>query len=116
MPTGHSRLLLAIALALLPLACTESVEDPNTLVMNNNTEPQTLDPGLEKGQPEYNVTINLFEGLTTYDPKDLTVKPGVADSWKATENGLVYTFHLRECTWSNGDPVTARDFEWSWKR
>jgi len=112
-----TRSILSIACAtVLFYGCGSEFEDPGTLVMNNNTEPQTLDPGLEKGQPEYNVTINLFEGLTTYDPKDLTVKPGVADSWKVAENGTVYTFHLRDCKWSNGDPVTARDFEWSWKR
>src|ERR1041384_692389 len=116
MPTGIARLFFALGLAVLPLSCTESAEDPNTLVMNNNTEPQTLDPGLEKGQPEYNITIALFEGLTTYDPQTLKPKPGVAEKWEVSEDGTVYTFHLRDCKWSNGDPVTARDFEWSWKR
>jgi oligopeptide transport system substrate-binding protein len=91
-------------------------EDPDTLVINNSTEPQTLDPGLEKGQPEYRITIALFEGLTVYDPKDLSVRPGVAESWEVSADGTVYTFHLRDAKWSNGDPLGARDFEWSWKR
>lgn len=113
---GASRLLLAAAL-LVAGACNKTpTDDPNTLIINNSAEPQTLDPALEKGQPEYHVTLALFEGLTVYDPKDLSVKPGVAEKWELSADGTVYTFHLRPAKWSNGDPVTARDFEWSWKR
>jgi len=114
---GVPRLLLAAALFAFAGACSRSsADDPNTLIINNSTEPQTLDPALEKGQPEYHVTIALFEGLTVYDPKDLSPKPGVAERWELSPDGTVYTFHLRPAKWSNGDPVTARDFEWSWKR
>jgi oligopeptide transport system substrate-binding protein len=114
---GASRLLLATFLVLLAIAgCSGPADDPNTLIINNSTEPQTLDPALEKGQPEYHVTIALYEGLTVYDPKDLSVKPGVAESWEVSADKTVYTFHLRPSKWSNGDPVTAHDFEWSWKR
>ncbi|HZE99637.1 MAG TPA: peptide ABC transporter substrate-binding protein [Planctomycetota bacterium] len=112
---GVPRLLLSIVLAGVA-ACGGAAEDPNTLIVNNSTEPQTLDPALEKGQPEYHITIALYEGLTVYDPKDLSVKPGVAESWELGGDGTVYTFHLRPAKWSNGDPVTAADFEWSWKR
>jgi oligopeptide transport system substrate-binding protein len=112
---GIPRLLLSIALV-LAAGCGGAGEDPNTLVINNSTEPQTLDPALEKGQPEYHVTLALYEGLTVYDPKDLSVKPGVAEKWEVSDDGTVYTFHLRPAKWSNGDPVTAQDFEWSWKR
>ena len=110
------RFLLAAIASLLVFGCSKSSEDPNTLVINNSTEVQTLDPGIEKGQPEYHVTLALFEGLTVYDPKDLSVKPGVAEKWDISADGTVYTFHLRNAKWSNGEPVTARDFEWSWKR
>src|SRR5882672_1122209 len=112
---GVPRLLLSIVLAGVA-ACGGAAEDPNTPIVNNSTEPQTLDPALEKGQPEYHITIALYEGLTVYDPKDLSVKPGVAESWELGGDGTVYTFHLRPAKWSNGDPVTAADFEWSWKR
>jgi oligopeptide transport system substrate-binding protein len=107
-------LLVATALPFLP-GCGKS-DGPAAFVVNNGAEPQTLDPGLEKGQVEYHITITLFEGLTTYDAKDLSVKPGVAERWDVSPDGLCYTFHLRPAKWSNGDPVTAQDFEWSWKR
>lgn len=110
------RSLLSAVASFLFFGCSRNAEDPNTLIINNNTEVQTLDPGVEKGQPEYHVTLALFEGLTVYDPKDLSVKPGVAEKWSISGDGAVYTFHLRDAKWSNGDPVTARDFEWSWKR
>src|SRR5436190_1069050 len=112
---GVPKLLLAVAL-LAVAGCPGPVDDPNTLVINNSTEPQTLDPALEKGQPEYHITLALYEGLTVYDPKDLSVKPGVAESWDLSADGTEYTFHLRPAKWSNGDPVTAADFEYSWKR
>lgn len=110
------RILIIGVSAILLSGCSPASEDPNTLIINNSTEPQTLDPGIEKGQPEYRITLGLFEGLTVYDPKDLSPKPGVAERWDLSDDGTVYTFHLRESQWSNGDPVTARDFEWSWKR
>jgi oligopeptide transport system substrate-binding protein len=91
--------------------------DVPVLIINNAAEPQTLDPGIEKGVPEARINVCVFEGLTNYDPKDLTPKPGVAETWDLSADGTVYTFHLRPTAkWSNGDPVTATDFEWAWKR
>ncbi|WP_166354153.1 peptide ABC transporter substrate-binding protein [Phytoactinopolyspora limicola] len=62
--------------------------------------------------------IGLWEGLVVADANDpIQVVPGVAESWDISGDGLIYTFHLRgEARWSNGDPVTANDFEWNWKR
>ena len=106
----------AFALFLLFGCSSKSGDDPNTLVINNSTEPRSIDPGLESSQPDYRITLALFEGLAVYDPKDLTVKPGVAEKWDINADSTVYTFHLRAAKWSNGDPVTAHDFDWSWKR
>jgi oligopeptide transport system substrate-binding protein len=87
------------------------------LVFNNGAEPQTLDPALMSGVPEHRIAMALFEGLTRFDPKDLHPLPGVAEKWEISEDGRTYTFHLREnARWSNGDPVTAEDFAWSWMR
>jgi oligopeptide transport system substrate-binding protein len=66
---------------------------------------------------EHYVLLSLFEGLTTVDPKTLEILPGVAKSWTISEDGLVYTFHLdSKALWSNGDPVTADDFAFSYER
>jgi len=76
-----------------------------------------LDPHLATGTSEYTVLSALLEGLVSEDPLDLHPVPGVAERWDISPDGLVYTFHLRpDARWSNGDPVTARDFIASFRR
>ena len=82
----------------------------------NGAEPETIDPPLVTGSVESRIVKALFEGLTSYNPKDLSPMPGVAKEWKISENHLQYTFFLRQSTWSNGEPLTAKDFVYSWKR
>jgi len=83
----------------------------------NGTEPQELDPHIVTGMPEHYILIALLEGLVLKDPATLEPVPGVAERWEISADGLVYTFHLRaDARWSNGDPVTAGDFAWSWQR
>ena len=83
----------------------------------NGTEPQELDPHIVTGVPEHHIIIALLEGLVLKDPATLEPAPGVAERWNISDDGLVYTFHLRDnARWSNGDPVTANDFVWSWWR
>lgn len=78
--------------------------------------PRTLDPSLATGIPAYNVIQDLFEGLVTLSA-DGKLEPGVASSWKVSNDGLTYTFHLRpDARWSNGQPVTAGDFVYAWRR
>jgi oligopeptide transport system substrate-binding protein len=87
------------------------------LHFGNGSEPQTVDPHLATGVPEHHVITALFEGLTSKNPYTLEPEPAVAESWDISEDGMTYTFHLRSnATWSNGDPVTAEDFRWSWER
>ena len=93
-----------------------SVEGRDTLVMNNATEVQTLDPGLARGQPEHRITLAIFEGLTVYDPKTSEPRPGVAERWESSPDGRKYTFHLRDCEWTDGRKVTAQDFVYAWTR
>lgn len=86
------------------------------LVFLNGAEPETLDPALITGQPEERVVSALFEGLLTFDSA-AHAGPGMAESWEISPDKKVYTFHLRHnALWSNGDPVTARDFASSWRR
>ena len=92
-------------------------EHEQVFVWNNDTEPETLDPALMTGVTEHNVAMALLEGLTTTHPATLQPIPGAAEWWEISKDGLVYTFHLRaDGKWSNGDPVTAEDFRWSWER
>ena len=88
---------------------------PQLIRYNLCTEPETLDPAQATGQPEGTVLSNMFEGLVRYGPNN-EIRPGIAREWSVSADGLIYTFKLREAKWSNGDPVTARDFVYSWLR
>lgn len=85
------------------------------LVRNNGSEPQSLDPHKIEGVPETNISHDLFEGLLVSDLDGHPI-PGVAEKWE-NKDFKVWTFHLRkDAKWSNGDPVTAQDFVYSWQR
>lgn len=75
----------------------------------------TLDPARHAGSETADLLRQLFEGLMNEDATGAMV-PGVAESHQASEDGLSWTFHLREARWSNGDPVTAGDFVHAWRR
>ena len=95
----------------------EKAIDEKILHFGLGSEPQYLDPHLANSVSAHNVIIALIEGLVSEDPKTLKPVPGVAEKWDISEDGLVYTFHLRKnAKWSNGDPVTAHDFVYSYKR
>jgi len=77
----------------------------------------SLDPHLATQTSDYSVLSALLEGLAAEDPVDLHPVPGVAERWEISPDGLSYTFFLRaNAKWSNGDPVTAKDFVGSWQR
>jgi oligopeptide transport system substrate-binding protein len=98
------------------LAACERQSERADLVFINGAEPESLDPAIITGQPEGRIVHALFEGLLAFDA-DGKAGPGVAESWNVSEDGRVYTFRLREnARWSDGAPVTARDFVASWRR
>ena len=85
-----------------------------TFVLNNT--PDGLDPGVTNNSFAQYVIINCFEGLVTYDESG-SVVGGSAESWDVSEDGTVYTFHLRDgLKWSDGSPLTAQDFVYSIQR
>ena len=85
------------------------------VVRGNGTEVATIDPHKSQGVPESHVIRDLLEGLVNQDENGNTV-PGVAESWETADN-KTFTFHLRkDAKWSNGDPVTAGDFVYSFQR
>jgi oligopeptide transport system substrate-binding protein len=82
----------------------------------NMAEPDTLDPHKQETPAESHIMRNLFETLVVRNPKG-NVAPGVAESWSVSEDGTTYRFNLRsDARWSNGDPVTASDFVFSFRR
>lgn len=84
--------------------------------VNLGADPKTIDPGLNNSVEGAKVICNAFEGLTNLDKDDKPI-PGVAEKWDVSKDGLTYTFHLRkDAKWSDGKPVTAKDFEYAWKR
>ncbi|MDR0218610.1 MAG: oligopeptide ABC transporter substrate-binding protein OppA [Enterobacteriaceae bacterium] len=90
--------------------------EKQTLVRNNAAEPQSLDPHKIEGVPESNLARDLFETLLTNDLNGKLI-PGVAEKWEHSPDFKTWTFHLRkDAKWSNGDPLTAQDFVYSWRR
>lgn len=88
------------------------------LLVGNGADPRTLDPQLLIGSPEANIVSALSEGLVVQDPDDvLKVRPGVAEKWSHSPDYRRWTFQLRpNAKWSDGSPVTARDFVYSFRR
>lgn len=92
---------------------TTSTPD-KVLDWNLGADPKTLDPGLNSAADGGHIINNTFEGLMRKDNEG--IKAGVAESYEVSEDGKTYTFHLRDSKWSDGQPVTAGDFEYAWKR
>ena len=85
------------------------------LVRNNGSEPATLDPHKAESNVEFNIISDFFDGLVR-SKRDGTIEPRLAESWENQDN-KIWTFHLRPgITWSSGEPITAQDVVWSWKR
>ena len=115
---GLARCVLGVlVLALGVSACTTAasegdyfgkVEPPAGQVLRYVTggEPESLDPQVGTGQPEARIYVALYEGLTDYNPETGDVAPGLAERWEAAEGNTLFTFHLREASWSDGRPIT----------
>ena len=127
MPTKRSSisaLVLALAVAAAAAACGGSSEgsegakqaEKQEITINWGAEPPSLDPGLATDTTSSNILLNIMDPLVKLDA-DLKPTPNLAESWKESPDGKTVTFTLRsDGRWTNGDPVTARDFEYSWKR
>ncbi len=114
---GAAFALLGALLALLVAATCHGRLERADFVFNNAAEITTLDPAAVSGIPEGRVMVALYEGLTVRDPKTSEPLPGVAENWEISRDGKTYVFHLRaDARWSNGERVSAQDFEWSWRR
>jgi len=114
--------LIVYSLSPVPVAGVRAAEVPagvklaetQELVRANGYEPATLDPNLAESNVEFYIFNDLFEGLLRVGKKGEVI-PALAEKWEQQDN--VWTFHLRpQAKWSNGDPVTAGDFVYSWRR
>ena len=117
--------ILSITLIFL-IGCSENITPVDSGLEQqiyhhgNGSEPQGIDPHIVTGVPEHHILISLCEGLTIPNPNPAGSDgyiPGTAESWTISDDGKEYIFKLnKNAKWSNGDPVTADDFVWSWKR
>ncbi len=128
MPSAYwNKVLSTLAFAFLGLAlasCSPREREADIaaaqgiLLIGNGSEPKSLDPHLVTGVPENAIIQSLIEGLVTYHPTDDTLaEPAMAQSWEHNDDFTVWTFNLRDdAKWTNGDPVVASDFVYSWQR
>ncbi len=112
--------IAAVAALVLLAACSRSGGDRTVhagdyLVRGNGAEIKSLDPHYIDGQWEANVVGDALVGLTT-DAADGTPMPGAAVRWETSPDGKTWTFHIRDHVWSDGQPVTAEDFAFAWRR
>jgi oligopeptide transport system substrate-binding protein len=125
-PFITTRTFLLVLCTTLLFACTGGGSDESrveqgtrdgVLHFGNGTEIQGLDPHIVTGVPEHHIIQTLFEGLVLKNPYTLEIEPGIAERWDVSDDGRIYRFYLRSnAVWSNGDPITAEDFRWSWQR
>ena len=116
MKTGKTvKVLLALTTAAGMLAGCGSKTDTDTFRFANDTDIVGMDSTVVDDAMSFNSITAITDGLTTVDVKGNTI-PGIAKSWDVSNNGLTYTFHLRDAKWANGDKVTAQDFVYSWHR
>ncbi|NQY52202.1 MAG: peptide ABC transporter substrate-binding protein [Campylobacteraceae bacterium] len=110
------KLFKILKAALFTCLLITSANAAQELVRGNGSEPATLDPTLGEGTPGSNITRDLFEGLMTVDGEG-NVIPGQAESYTISDDKKTYVFKIRKnAKWSNGDDVTANDFEYAFKR
>ena len=100
----------------LALFAAGAAQAQSTLMRGNDTDPATLDHHKTSTVAEANLLRDLYEGLVTEDAAGEVI-PGAAESWTISDDGLTYTFTLREdAKWSNGDTVTSDDFLFAFQR
>ena len=112
-------LIILSVIVLMIVSCGKTKTDTaetSPIYINLGPEPKTIDPTLNSLNMASCYIHHAFEGLTKIDSNN-NVKAGMAESWSVSDDGLTYTFNIRKnAKWSDGKPVTAKDFEYSWKR
>ncbi len=108
---------LMLALLLVLSSCGRSPEPREADLIFVSIEHKFLDPQRMTWLHDIRIGECLFEPLLRFRLTDMTVEGATAERWEVSKDGLTYTFHLRPAAqWSNGDPVTAQDFAFAWRR
>jgi oligopeptide transport system substrate-binding protein len=109
-------LAFVLVISMMLTACAGVSGKSDTLNVCAGPDPDTIDPALNSAVDGATMIIHAFEGLYTLD-KDGVPVPGQAESYDVSDDGKVYTFKLRDgLKWSDGEPLKASDFVYSWKR
>jgi oligopeptide transport system substrate-binding protein len=123
MPSFSALLAFTVGAAGLLTGCSpretavQSGNRTGTLHLGNLAEPNDLDPQVADSQETFNIIMSLMEGLAQYDPRTCEPVPAGAERWHSSPDRKTWTFFLRaDARWSNGDPVTARDYVWAYRR
>ena len=108
---------LFLCLGLLGQAGCFQQHEPADFVVINGPDPESLDPAIITSQADGRIVSALFEGLTRFNAVTAQAEPALAKRWDISGDGTVYTFHLRDgLQWSTGEPITAHDVVYSWRR
>jgi peptide/nickel transport system substrate-binding protein len=112
---GLAPLLAATALALVAPAAAQT--PPNVLVVGQIAEPASLDPHVSTAANDFRIAVNLYDGLVRNKPGTLEIEPALATDWTISEDGLVYTFTLREgVSFHDGSPFNAEAVKFNFER
>ena len=107
--------LLLSVMMLLACAFSATAESADYLGVMLGTNVMSLDTNLATDGDSFEVIADCIDGLMQMDAEGAAV-PALAESYDLSDDGLTYTFHLRDAKWSNGTPVTANDFVFAWRR
>ncbi len=109
--------LLVLVIGALAAVVGDRPRPRADLTYIDNQPAFTLDPQRCAYEQDLRLVGALYDGLVRWDPYTFDVVPGIADRWTISDDGRVYTFHIREnARWSNGDPIVAGDVIYSWRR
>lgn len=111
-----SPLSFFICLLLIFLSACSSSEEDRVVNLNVYSEPKSLDPRLAEDGASKTFAPMLFEGLFRFDGDNHQASMAIARKFDLSEDGKSYTFYLRKSYWTNGDIVSAKDFEHAWKK
>ena len=110
------KIIYFLFVSIIFISCSSENNKSHELFINVGSEPKTIDPALNIAIADSTYIIHAFEGLLSKDNEGKLIG-AAAERWDISEDGLVYTFHLRtNAKWSDGVDVTAEDFVYSWRR